>query len=714
MPVTIQNSTDKTHPLKKSRQWFIGVWLIRVTYIVISISCLIDIILGFTDKFDWVDWTSLFIRLAAVVIISIFCESSLKKNKPIPAVLITIVVSEIALFFMCVVSPLMIAWLLGIIISLLLSLLVIQLMPSSWMGKGVFIAFVGGALVALTDFLPKTVNYQVNVSDPQALLLAGMAIGLSVLLFARYSKYPVTAKLVLAISTLVVFGVNILGIIISSVLLNSDNILPNTISAISAWFLFGSQIFIIFSAVAALWLARFITKPLLEIVDVADKIAHEGDLSQRSITRYQDEVGLMSDSFNQLIGSLHDMVDIAEKISNGDLTMDVLPKSDRDDLGNAFKKMVASLRITVASVASNAAELNQSAAELSEASLQARAATDQITSSMQQMASSSQNQTSAVAATSNSVEQMAKAIEGVARGSQEQSQSVAAATEITDQINTAIRQVAQNANAVATDSASAAETAKNGSKIVEGTLTGMQTIKSKVDAASAKIEEMGQRSQEIGAIIETIEDIASQTNLLALNAAIEAARAGEHGKGFAVVADEVRKLAERSSLATKEIGKLITGIQSTVSEAVQAMAESSREVQDGVSNANLAGKALIDILAATTAVNQQAALASEATARMEQASQLLVSAVDSVSEIVEQNTAATEEMAATSSEVSQAIEHIASASEENSAEVEQVSASTEEMSAQIAEVTDAAVSLSSMAKALDQIVIGFKLSGHKD
>jgi methyl-accepting chemotaxis protein len=137
---------------------------------------------------------------------------------------------------------------------------------------------------------------------------------------------------------------------------------------------------------------------------------------------------------------------------------------------------------------------------------------------------------------------------------------------------------------------------------------------------------------------------------------------------------------------------------------------SPSEVENGVSSANLAGKALFEILDATTAVNKQAALASEATARMEQASQQLVIAVDAVSEIVEQNTAATEEMAATSTEVAQAIDHIASASEKNSAEVEMVSASTEEMSAQIGEVTDAAASLSKMAKALDQIVAGFKLT----
>jgi len=123
----------------------------------------------------------------------------------------------------------------------------------------------------------------------------------------------------------------------------------------------------------------------------------------------------------------------------------------------------------------------------------------------------------------------------------------------------------------------------------------MHRIRSTVQGTSKKIKSLGERSMEIGKIVEVINDIAAQTNLLALNAAIEAARAGEQGRGFAVVADEIRKLAERSSKATKEIANLIKGIQVETNEAVTAMENGTRDVEDGTVLADTAGAALKSI-----------------------------------------------------------------------------------------------------------------------
>jgi len=237
----------------------------------------------------------------------------------------------------------------------------------------------------------------------------------------------------------------------------------------------------------------------------------------------------------------------------------------------------------------------------------------------------------------------------------------------------------------------------------------MQSIKSRVGLSAEKVQEMGKRSVQIGDIVETIDDIASQTNLLALNAAIEAARAGEHGKGFAVVADEVRKLAERSSTATKEIGTLIKGIQQIVKEAVSAMDEGAKEVEKGVARAGQSDMALTSILKAVETVNQQVEEIAQAALHISSSSNELVSSMDSVSAVVEENTAATEEMSASSTEVTQAVEAIASVSEENSAAIEEVSASTEEMSAQVQEVTTSAQALSETASRLQQVVAQFKV-----
>ncbi len=375
-----------------------------------------------------------------------------------------------------------------------------------------------------------------------------------------------------------------------------------------------------------------------------------------------------------------------------------------------FNSEPSSLRGLIEMLAQRTQHLMTVSSDLATSSESSRTATRQIATTIQQVAQGITQQTTSVTITTASVEQMNRAIEGVAKGAQEQANAIGKASQVTSRISTAIQQVARNAQAVTHDSKEAANYSRNGAKTVQETIAGMEAIRTKVGLSAAKVEEMGVRSEEIGAIVETIEDIASQTNLLALNAAIEAARAGEQGKGFAVVADEVRKLAERSSLATKEIGALIKGIQRTVSEAVGAMKASASEVESGVARANSAGTVLNNILVAAESVYKQAEEAGGAAGKVSVAAIELVEAVDAVSAVIEENTAATEEMAANSSELTQSIENIASVSEENSDSVEEVSAFTEAVSAQVEAVSASASSLMEMAQQLSQVVARFKLS----
>ena len=255
--------------------------------------------------------------------------------------------------------------------------------------------------------------------------------------------------------------------------------------------------------------------------------------------------------------------------------------------------------------------------------------TDKLHNVINQVAGSSNEVSSAAAMLDKATEQMATGVEEAAM----QVNSVATASEEMSKTST---EIAQNCVAAASSSEKANKSASNGEKIIQDTIEVMNRIDSHVRDSSGIIKNLGVRSDQIGEIVELINDVADQTNLLALNAAIEAARAGEHGRGFAVVADEVRKLAERTSSATKEIRETIHAMQSETKNAVVSMEEGVNNVGQGTVEAAKSGEALKDILhqinRVTSEINQIAVASEQETATTNE----IASSIQQISQVMQE------------------------------------------------------------------------------
>jgi methyl-accepting chemotaxis protein len=415
---------------------------------------------------------------------------------------------------------------------------------------------------------------------------------------------------------------------------------------------------ILIGILLALAAARAIVRPMRELVETSGKIA-EGDLTQRAGLTSRDEIGTLSNAFDSMAENLERTVkslmnsqvklrSVVDTVDNRSRT--VIDRVDEqraiiDDTYHSIDKLNGGVR----KITDNVESLSASSEETSSSMLE-------MVSSMEEVSRHAETLWTSVEETATATQQMVSSISEVDRNVVYLTNFVTETSSSMVEMSASIAQVEANAARSYELTLAVAEAAESGMRSVGETIDGMEQIRHSVVEWNAVVGRLGDRSAAIGKILNVIEDVAEQTNLLALNAAILAAQAGEHGKGFSVVAAEIRELSERTASSTRDIANLIGSVQQEVANALAAMVGAGRMVEQGVTLSHQAGRELNHILESATKASEMGKEIASATREQAEGSATVTTAVERLQALVGQINSATTQQAAGSEHIMRAVE----------------------------------------------------------